>query len=80
MGKRTFEDRNEKQIQEAMIVNCKRLRIRQAPSLEAKVLEYVPSGEMIDVVGSFNHSTFARVQTKHGTKGYAVKAYLEMTE
>lgn len=69
------EPANVNRIRHAKVVNCAQLNVRSEASIMASVVEIIPEGEVVDILGVAND--FTKVHTNRGMNGYCMSDYLK---
>lgn len=63
-------------VVKAVVVNCKRLNVRNVASLEGKVLEIIPINSELMIL-EFISDDWAHVCTEHEIDGYVMAHYIK---
>ena len=62
------------------VCDCKMLRVRKEPSLEAEELCVIPVGTIVVVADSMSIDDFYHVFTEAGVEGFCMKKYIDIEQ
>lgn len=60
------------------VVDCKMLRVRKEPSLEAEELCTIPVGAIVVIDESASTDDFYQIYTEAGVEGFCMKKYIDV--
>lgn len=58
------------------VVNCDKLRVREEPSTDARILALVNKGQKLILISKVD-TTWSKIQTLAGIKGYVMNKYIK---
>lgn len=62
----------------AVVANCRKLNIREAPNMDADVVAVLPAGSEVMVDITISTDDFYKVCNAVGIEGYCMKQYIEL--
>lgn len=74
----TQKETRRREPRNGMVVDCVRLNIRIAPSIDAGIIKTIVQGTVVQVIDKESVKDFYCVKTEDGISGYCMKKFIKI--